>query len=50
MMLQTIQKEKLKTQVSLVRDSAITELIKVYNKSLEKSKLEKKNCLKVYIH
>lgn len=48
-MLQTIQKEKLKNQVSLVRDSAISELLKVYNKTVEKSKQEKKNCLKVFI-
>jgi hypothetical protein len=49
-MLKTMQRQELKQDIAEVRELAISELTKVYNKTVERSKAEHKNCLKMFIH
>ena len=49
-MLKTLQKQELVSQITQVRQTAITELMKMYHKTVDKSKAEHKNCLKLFIH
>lgn len=50
LMLKTTQKQELLGQVSELRESAIAQLLKAYHRTVDQSKKEHQNCLKLFIH